>query len=203
MARPDRYVYLRKRGDSVVCSTKPSPLGPLKSRSRARLAARALRPDELDHPTAALKRLHARLRDLTECRRFEDAARVRDRVQALEDVLRFVNRLERLRQTCCCLVVPSAETGFARGIFVSAGRIADIRTLASDLEVDAGLAACERPGPEDIDELLLVGTFLRRPPPELRIARLERAEILRQAAALPPALMQTPAPRAPSRARAA
>src|ERR687886_862354 len=26
-ARPDRYVYLRRRGDSVVCSTKPSPLG--------------------------------------------------------------------------------------------------------------------------------------------------------------------------------
>src|SRR5207302_2440895 len=40
-ARPDRYVYLRRRGNSVVCSAKPGPAGPLKSRSRARLAARA------------------------------------------------------------------------------------------------------------------------------------------------------------------
>jgi DNA polymerase III epsilon subunit family exonuclease len=202
-SRPDRYVYLRKRGDAVVCSSKPSPLGPLRSRSRARLAARALRPEELDHPDAALKRLHARLRDLAECRRFEDAARLHDRVKALEDVLRFVTRLERLRQTRCCLVVPSAEEGYARGIFVAGGRIADIRTLASEVEVEAGLAACERPGVEELDELLLVGTFLRRPPPELRIAPLERKAILRLAAALPPALSRPPAPQAPARARAA
>src|ERR687886_382434 len=42
-ARPDRYVYLRARGDAVVCSLKPGPVGPLKSRTQARLAARALR----------------------------------------------------------------------------------------------------------------------------------------------------------------
>jgi DNA polymerase III epsilon subunit family exonuclease len=201
-SRPESYVYLRRRGDSVVCSTKPSPLGPLRSRSRARLAARALRPEEIDDPAAALERLHGRLRDLSDCRRFEDAARLRDRVSALEDVLRFVDRLERLRKTSCCLVLPSAE-GYARGIFVAGGRIADIRTLASDVEVDAGLASCERSGDEDIDELMLIGTFLRRPPPELRVARLERAEILRQAAALPRALSRPPAPRAPARARAA
>jgi DNA polymerase III epsilon subunit family exonuclease len=202
-SRPDRYVYLRKRGDAVVCSTKPSPLGPLRSRSRARLAARALRPEELDDPTAALVRLHRRLRDLTDCRRFEDAARTRDRLAALEDVLRFLNRLERLRSTRCCLVVPSATPGYACGIFVAGGRIAAIRTLASDVEVDAGLASCGRPGDEDIDELMLIGTFLRRPPPELRVAPLERGEILRQAAALPRALSRPPAPRAPARARAA
>ena len=56
---------------------------------------------------------------------------------------------------------------------------------------------------EDIDELMLIGTFLRRPPPELRVAPLERGEILRQAAALPRALSRPPAPRAPARARAA
>src|SRR2546421_9401993 len=36
-ARPDRDVYLPRQGDSVVCSVKPSPIGPLKSRARARL----------------------------------------------------------------------------------------------------------------------------------------------------------------------
>ena len=203
VARPDSYVYLRKRGDSVVCSSKPTPLGPLKSRTRARLAARALRADELDHPAAALKRLRGRLRDLTECRRFEDAARLHQRVRALEEVVRFLDRLERLRRTRCCLIVPSTDAGYARGVFVADGRIADIRTLASSMEVEAGLAACERPGPEDIDELLLIGTFLRRPPPELRVAPLERDEILRLAAALPPALTTPPAQRARARPRAA
>jgi DNA polymerase-3 subunit epsilon len=200
-ARPDRYVYLRKRGDSVVCSTKPSPLGPLRSRTRARLAARALRPEELDRPAVALTRLRARLRDLSECRRFEDAARLRDRVAALEDVLGFLARLERLRRTHCCVIVPSSEPGFARGIFVSNGCIADARTLASRVEVEAGLAACERPGEEDVDALLLIGTFLRRPPPELRVAPLEVEAILRRAAALPRALAGEA--RAPARARAA
>ena len=42
VARPDRYVYLRRRGDGLVCSAQPTELGPIRSRSRARLAARAL-----------------------------------------------------------------------------------------------------------------------------------------------------------------
>jgi DNA polymerase III epsilon subunit family exonuclease len=201
--RPDRYVYLRRRGESVVCSAKPSPIGPLKSRARARLAARALRADEVDQPETALPRLSSKLRDLVECRRFEEAARLRDRIGALEDVVHTVRRLERLRRMRCCILVPSTEPGYARGIFVANGRIADMRTLSGRLEVDAGLAASERPGPEQTDELLLIGTFLRRPPPELRVAPLQADEILRRAAALPLALTQPPAPRAPARARAA
>ena len=205
-ARPDRYVYLRRRGDSVVCSAKPSPLGPFKSRSRARLAARVLRGDELEQPELALPRLRARLRDLSDCRRFEDAARLRDRLSALEDVVRTVQRLDRLRRTRCCLIVPAAEPGFVRGIFVANGRIADVRTLASRLEVEAGLAASDLVAQshllaEDADELLLIGTFLRRPPPELRVATLDAEEILRLAAALPQALV-APA-RKPGRAHAA
>jgi DNA polymerase-3 subunit epsilon len=173
----------------------------LKSRARARLAARALRAEEAERPEVALPRLRARLRDLSECRRFEDAGRLRDRIAAVEDVVRSLRRLERLRATRCCLIVPSAEPGYARGIFVANGRIADVRILASRLEVEAGLAAAERPGPEEIDELLLVGTFLRRPPPELRVAPLEADAILRLAAALPRALVGPP--RRPARARAA
>jgi len=198
-ARPDRYVYLRRRGDSVVCSSKPSPIGPLKSRTRARLAARALRADEVDRPELALPRLRARLRDHVECRRFEDAARLRDRISALEDVVRTVRRLERLKRMRCCVVVPGGE--FPCGIFVAHGRVADMRTLASRVEVDAGLAACRAVDEGDVDELLLIGTFLRRPPPELRVAPLDADEILRLAAALP-AAVAGPA-RRPARARAA
>jgi len=199
--RPDRYVYLRRRGDSVVCSTKPSPVGPLKSRTRARLAARALRADEAERPESALPRLRARLRDLSDCRRFEDAGRLRDRIAAVEDVVRAMRRLEQLRATRCCVIVPSIEPGYARGFFVANGRIADARLLTGRVEVEAGLAAAERPGPEQLDELLLIGTFLRRPPPELRVAPLDADEILKRAAALPRALA-SPA-RRPARARAA
>src|ERR671932_993166 len=60
-ARPDRYTYLRRRGDSVVCSSQPTELGPLKSRTRARLAARALQSVEWDTLADALPKLSAKL----------------------------------------------------------------------------------------------------------------------------------------------
>jgi DNA polymerase III epsilon subunit family exonuclease len=208
--RPDRYVYLRRRGDGVVCSSKPGPVGPLKSRSRARLAARLLRPEEAERPELALPRLHVRLRELADCRRYEDAGRLRDRIAALEDVVHSLQRLERLRRARCCLIVPSAEPGFARAIFVAGGRVAAVRTLppgdGARLEVESGLAEVKRAAdthldPDEVDALLVVGTFLRRPPPELRVAPLETPEILRLAAALP-APLGGPA-RRPARARAA
>jgi hypothetical protein len=50
------------------------------------------------------------------------------------------------------------------------------------LEVEAGLAAAAAASvslaPEDADELLLVASFLRRPPPELRVVDLTTASIL-------------------------
>jgi hypothetical protein len=50
------------------------------------------------------------------------------------------------------------------------------------LEIEAGLAATRREGEVDLDELFLVGQFLRKPPPELRIVPLEKDAILRAAA---------------------
>jgi len=212
-ARPDRYVYLRRRGDKLVCTQTPTPLGPLRSRTRARLACRALdggSEEEHERPALALARLRKRLRDLSDCRRYEDAARLRDRIQALESVVRYLNRLERLRQARCCILVPAAEPGFVRAVFVAAGRVAAVRTLPTGegarLEVEAGLAQTNQPiecylAADELDALLVLGTFLRRPPPELRVAPLDADEILRRAAALPRALAGEP--RTPARARAA
>src|SRR6266567_6038000 len=110
-ARADRYVYLRRRGDKLVCSQTPSELGPLRSRSRARRACRALdgaSREELEHPELALPRLRARLHHLADCRRYEDAARLRDRIGALEQILGYLRRVERLRHARCCLIVPAA-----------------------------------------------------------------------------------------------
>jgi DNA polymerase III subunit epsilon len=211
-ARPNRGVYLRRRGAGLVCSQTATPLGPIGSRTRARLACRALdgaSEEELGDPALALPRLRVRLRDLAECRRFEDAARLRDRIDALEGIVRTLRRLERLRRTHVCLLAPAAEPGFVTAVFVAAGRVAATRTLprgpGARVEVDAGLAAARAAEPslavEDADELQLIGTFLRRPPPELRVAPLDADAILRLAAALPAPLAGQA--RRPARARAA
>jgi DNA polymerase III subunit epsilon len=182
VSRPERLVWLRRRGDSVVASTRPSPVGPLRSRRTAQLAARALLPEELGRPEAALPRLRRRLRELSDARRFEDAGRLRDRIAALERVCRELARLDRVRRLECCVLVPAGDPGYVRAFFVAGGRVAAERTLppggGAALEVEVGLAASRRPGELDLDELLLVDSFLRRPPPELYVVPLEREAIL-------------------------
>ena len=190
VSRPERQVWLRQRGDSVVASTRPSPVGPLRSRRTAQLAARALFPDELARPSAALPRLRRRLGELSAARRFEDAGRLRDRVAALERVCRELDRLDRVRGLECCVLVPAGAAGYVRAFFVAGGRVAAERSLPAGggaaLEVEAGLAAARRAGELDLDELLLVDSFLRKPPPELRVAPLGRDAILRTAGELYP-----------------
>ncbi len=189
VSRPERHVWLRQRGDSVVASTRSSPVGPLRSRRTAQLAARVLTPDELARPQDALPRLRQRLRDLSAARRFEDAGRLRDRIAALERVCRELGRLERVRSLRCCVLVPAGEPGYVRAFFVAGGRVATERTLppggGAVLEVEAGLAAAQRPGELELDEVLLVDSFLRKPPPELRTAPLEREAILRARESVP------------------
>jgi excinuclease UvrABC nuclease subunit len=205
VARPDRYVWLRRRGEGVVCSQVAPPpsksppgaggladgassVGPLRSRRRAQLAARALQADELDRPAAAIPRVRRRLAELSAAHRFEDAARLRDRLQALEQVCRELQRLERMQAVRRCIVAPAAEPGHAKAFFVSSGRVCAERTLppggGAHLEIEAGLAACRRVREThlDLDELFLVATFMRKPPPELRIVPLDKQAILRAAA---------------------
>jgi hypothetical protein len=83
------------------------------------------------------------------------------------------------------VLAPALEPGFQRAFFVATGRIADVRTLPPGggalVEIEAGLAAARTLlpplGPEQVDELLLLGSFLRRPPPELAILPLEAGRI--------------------------
>jgi DNA polymerase-3 subunit epsilon len=185
-ARPERYAYLQQRGDRWATVRTPGPLGPITSRNRARAAARALEGFQGADPADALPALRAKLRRLARDLRFEDAARVRDRLAALEDVVTRIAELDRLRATRVCLLAPALEPGFRRGFFVSGGKIAAVRTLPAGavgtLELEAGLAeaslAAPSFAPEDADELLVVAGFLRRPGPELRIMPLDSARIL-------------------------
>ncbi len=211
VARPERYVWLRRRGDGVVASQSPPScslqLGPIRSRRTAQLAARALTAADLERPAAALPRLRRRLAELSDARRYEDAARLRDRLEALERVCRELERVRRLRELERCLLVPATEPEHVRAFFVAGGVLAATRTLppggGAALEVEAGLAAARRAAGASnslllgsLEELLLVGTFLRRPPPELRVVPLERKAILRAARAL--AVAHAPTPRAPA-----
>jgi DNA polymerase III epsilon subunit family exonuclease len=188
-ARPDRYVYLRRRGDSVVCSPQPGELGPLTSRRRAQLAARALQGVEWETLEDALPRLRAKLKRLARDLRFEDAARLRDRIAALEDAAREIQRMQQLRRMEVCLVAGG------RAVWVAKGQVVCIRPWGgrSGLEWQAGLAAVARArptlAPDAADDLRVVASFIRRPPPELTVIRLahstawESCESARSAAA--------------------
>jgi hypothetical protein len=104
----------------------------------------------------------------------------------LERVCRELDRHARLRAVARCIVAPAVELGHAKAFFVRGGRVCAERTLppggGAHLEIEAGLAATRREGELDLDELFLVGQFLRKPQPELRIVPLEKDAILRAAA---------------------
>jgi DNA polymerase III epsilon subunit family exonuclease len=184
--RPDRHVYLAKRRGRWSVVAEPGPHGPLTSKRRAQLAARALDDFEGDDLAAALPPLRARLRRLASDLRFEDAARMRDRLTALEEAVERIAELDRLRGTRVCVLAPAREPGLRRALFVAQGRVVAARTLvpgpAGRLEVAAGLAEATRAelsyAPEHAAELLLVAGVLRRPGPELQIVSLDAAEIL-------------------------
>jgi DNA polymerase III epsilon subunit family exonuclease len=192
--RKEHGVYLKRRGEDFVVTKTATPLGPIGSRRKASLAARALAlstPEELDCllQGGPLPRLHARLLHLAESLRFEEAARLRDRIEALEQVLERLRRLERLRGLELCLIAPGIEPGWRKAFFVCGGEVCAVRSLppgaGARLEIEAGLAFCRaaREGgggaltPNLAEDLLLLDGFVRRPPPELAVLPLDGARI--------------------------
>ena len=181
-ARPQSY--LRRRGERWIVGAEPTRFGPIASKRRAQLAARALDDYAGEDLAAVLPPLRAKLRRLASDLRFEDAARLRDRVAALEAVVARVEELDRLRAEELCVLAPAREPGFWRAFVVAGGRVS-ARTIprgpAGRLEIQACLAAATAAepslAPEDAADLLVVSGFVRRPPPELRILPLRLAEI--------------------------
>ncbi len=192
--RKEHGLYLRRRGEDFIVTKKASELGPFASRRRVTLAARALAastPEELDGLLRGgpLPRLRARLLHLAENLRYEEAARLRDRIEALEHVVERLRRLERLRGLELCLIAPAVERNWQKAFFVCGGGVCGVRPLppgaGARLEIEAGLALCrvarERAGealtPEQAEDLLLVDGFIRRPPPELAVLPLDAGQI--------------------------
>jgi DNA polymerase III epsilon subunit family exonuclease len=192
--RGERAVYLARRGERMVVSKTPTELGPIGSRRRAALAARALSsatPGELDRllDGGPLPRLRARLADLSESLRYEEAARLRDRIEALAYVTERLRRLDRLRRLELCLLAPMIEPGWRKAVFVSGGAVRTIRPIppgaGARLEIETGLALC-RIAREQSDgllsvrqaeDLILLDGFARRPPPELAVLPLRHEPI--------------------------
>jgi DNA polymerase III epsilon subunit family exonuclease len=185
-------VYLRRRGDEFVVSKKASALGPIGSRRQASLAARALASctdEEFDGLLRGgpLPRLRERLAHLAESQRYEQAARLRDRIEALENVVERLRRLDRLRRLELCLIAPAVEPKWQKAFFVSGGAVRAVRPLppgqGARLEVEAGIALCRSCEPDqsltpgEAEDLMLLHGFIRRPPPELAVLPLDAQRI--------------------------
>jgi DNA polymerase III epsilon subunit family exonuclease len=192
--RKEHGVYLRRRGEDFVVTKTATHLGPIASRRRASLAARALAmstTEELDSLLLGgpLPRLRARLSHLAESLRYEEAARLRDRIEALEHVVERLRRLERLRSLELCLIAPAIAPGEQKAFLVCGGGVCAVRSLPEGLgarvEIEAALTLCrstreraaETLTPEQAEDLLLVDGFVRRPPPELAVLPLDAERI--------------------------
>jgi DNA polymerase III epsilon subunit family exonuclease len=177
--------YLERRPDRWAVVSSPTRFGPIASKRRAQLAARALGDFDGDDISSVLPALRAKLPRLARDLRFEDAARLRDRVAALDEVAARVAEFDRLRAQELCVLAPAREPAFWRAFFVARGRVT-VRSVprgaAGRLEIEAGLAAAangeQTLAPEGAADLLVVAGYLRRPPPELRIVGLRATEIL-------------------------
>jgi DNA polymerase III epsilon subunit family exonuclease len=192
--RKEHGLYLRRRGEDFIVTKTATRLGPIPSRRRASLAARALASstnDELDDllQGGPVRRLRARLSHLAENLRYEEAARLRDRLEALEQVLERLRGLERLRRLELCLIAPAVEPGWQKAFFVCGGGVCAVRSLppgaGARLEIEAGLAVCRAARgraedtltPDQAEDLMLLDGFVRRPPPELALLPLDAGRI--------------------------
>jgi len=190
--RKEHGVYLKRRGEDVVVTKSPTELGPIPSRRTASLAARALAMSSAQEVDALLQggplpRLRARLSDLAGSLRYEEAARLRDRIEALEHVVERLCRLQRLRSLQLCLIAPAAEPGEHNAFIVSAGTVRAWRSLKQGSDASArieeaiafhsGAEPVEMLTPEQAEDLLLIDGFIRRPSSEVAVLALDRGRI--------------------------
>ena len=167
--RPDRHVYLRRRGAGWCVTDAPGPYGPLKSRR-----ARPPRPAALDGWEGSPRRRCRRSAPSCGGSRPTSASRTRRGCAtgspALEEVVAALAELERLRALELCLLVPAARGGLParllrhrrprRGRALAPGRRARVESSRRAWPPPPAPTPSLRPA--DADELLLIGSFLRR-----------------------------------------
>ena len=182
--RKEHGVYLKPRGDDFVVTKTPTALGPIASRRRASLAARALAMstteelETLELPDGGpLPRLRSRLDDLAESLRYEEAARLRDRIEALDQVLARLRQLNRIRKLELCVIAPALEPGTQKAFFICRGEVRSCPLPRTTFELETMLARREQTAdtltPEQAEDLVLIDGVVRRPPPELTVLPLD------------------------------
>ena len=190
--RGGRGVYLRRRGARWSSRRGRGRSGrsgadaaPSARRGRSRGATEAELAGLL--AGAPLPRLRARLRDLSDCLRYEDAARLRDRIQALEQVIRELAALGAPPALEACLLDARLRRGLRAGglrrraaAWPTPGRFRRAPGPCSRSARASRAARAAEPSfaPEDAEELLLARGFIRRPPPELAVLPLDERAIL-------------------------
>ena len=188
--RREHGVYLKRRGDDFVVTKKETELGPIPSRRRAALAARALAaatPEERERllEGGPLPRLRQRLAQLAEDFRYEEAARLRDRIDALEQVVNRLRRLERAAHARALPDSPCARARLAEGVLrlrrrnlrrsliaSRGGGEASDRRCAGALSVRPQERARVRSRPNR-PKTPAARRVRRRPPPELAVLPLQ------------------------------
>ena len=150
--RKEHGVYLKRRGEDFVVTKTATPARPdrqppngVACSARARARARP-RSSTTSSRAARSRACEARLSHLAESLRYEEAARLRDRIEALEHVVERLRRLKRLRELELCLIAPAIEPSERRAFFVCGGEVCAVRSLpqgpAARPEIDAALALC-------------------------------------------------------------
>ncbi len=95
-----------------------------------------------------LPRAASAARALAESLRYEEAARLRDRIEALEHLIDRLRRLERLRSLEVCLIAPALGARLAEGVLrlrrrsLCRSRVPPGSGAA--LEINAGLSLCRQ-----------------------------------------------------------
>ena len=128
--RPDRSVYLERRDEKWKVVSAPGPLGPIGSKRRAQLAARALDGFEGERPRRSAR---SRCGEAHAARAATCASRTRRACATGSPHWRRssarVEELEGLRRSRLCVLAPAREPGLRRAFFVAGGRVR-ARTLA-------------------------------------------------------------------------
>ena len=143
---PERYVYLERRDKGWKVVSEPGPFGPLRSKRRAQLAARAL--DGLERRRSC-GRAAAGAGEARAVSPATSASRTRRGCATGSAALEDRRRARRASSNACarralCILAPAREPGFRRAFLVAGGRVASVRTVpdgeAGALELRAALA---------------------------------------------------------------
>ena len=165
---------------------------------------------------SVLAQLVARRDSLADDLRFEDAARLRDQIRALEHVISVQQRLLSVATRNLAIVAPSVEGAAREAFWIRRGQLVGQTRLTRQTRVTtvarALTVAFADPGPEvdglpiardKVDEMHLLDTWLQRNDERLTVIQVDQASPASAADAILAAVRQQPAPATVSAGRRA